>query len=167
MDKKLWSCHTEQNTALWHSFSTLQDLRGHYFPALKFGTWASDTFRIPYYLKCRSKVGVHPTLACVSAVCPLWTEHAGLPQGRMAKPLDAPTLPHKAASPASHSGKETATKAAAVSCLSGSLILLWQFVILKSRMAAINTVRAATNLWRNAARRLFGLRSVSLMEHVS
>lgn len=72
-------------------------------------------------------MGVHPTLASVSAVCSLRAEHVGLPLGRVAKLLDAPQLPYKAESPASQSGKETVTEAAAVRCLSGDLTLLWQF----------------------------------------
>lgn len=150
-----------------HSFPTLQDLSGHYFPTLKFGAWATNTFRIPHHLKCSSEVGVHARLACVSALCSLWTEHVGLPLGRVGRLLDASPPPDNADSPGSQSGKETVTKALAICCLSGNLTHVWQFVILKCKMAAkshcVSCYEHMEKCWQH---RLFGLRSVSPMELV-
>lgn len=41
-------------------------------------------------------MGINPMLACVSAVSSRWTEHVGLPLGRVAKLLGASSPAHKA-----------------------------------------------------------------------
>lgn len=75
--------------------------------------------------------------------------------------------PHKADPPDSQSGKEPVTKAAAISCLSGDLTLLWQSVILKCRMAAkSHCVSCYEHMEKCCLHTLFGLRSVRLVEHV-
>lgn len=110
-------------------------------------------------------MGTHPTLGCVNAVCSLWRTCRAAPR-EDGQALASPP-PHKADSPGSQPGKEAVTKAAAISCLSGDLTLLWQSVILKCRMAAkSHCVSCCKHMEKCCLHRLFGLRSVSLVEDV-